>query len=218
MRPRSSFASVSAYRQTAALLAEYAVSLRPGKVRGAAAGDHDSPARRARASIGMTARQLRMHAEHVDLEDLPPLLDRDAPRSSLVIRFLRSRRAGRSARARVRPSRPSARRRRRWTRRPRARARRSRRDSFDLLAGAPGHGDAHACIRELARDRGADPTPAARDERDAVEAVRRHERSLPAPRGSRASTSPRDLARAHARAPRGGRSSRSASWAAPRRR
>src|SRR6185295_16544132 len=54
-------------------------------------------------------------------------------------------------------------------------------DDVYLCASAPCHGDAHAGIGELARDRGADPPPATCDEGNAVETVRRHERSLPVP-------------------------------------
>ena len=92
------------------------------------------------------------------------------------------------------------------------------RDSFDLLGGAPGDGHRHACIRELASDRGADPAPASGDERDAFERVSRHARSRRALRGSRAWRGRRDPRRARGPGRRDARPSRCASSAGPTRR
>ena len=84
----------------------------PGQVRGAAARDDDAPAPALEhARDDGAAGEVR--AEHVDLEHVPPVVDRHLPgRAVADCRCRRSRRAGRSARAPPRCVAPSARRRR----------------------------------------------------------------------------------------------------------
>ena len=154
-----------------------------------------------------------MHAEHVHLVHAPPLVDVELPLGRRVDpdAGIRDEQVDRPARLRRDPARDV------FTARDVADEREPAdlaRDRLDLLRRPPGDRDAHPRLGELPRDRGADPAAAARDQRDALQAVRRHVRSPPAPPGSRASRGRPDPRRARAPAPRAARSSRSASSAA----
>ena len=166
---------------------------------------------------GMTERAAEVHAEHVDL-----LARATTPPPAAPTSHRRGRRSPHCdeevdrSRALARSSPPSARRRRACDTSPvSASPSISAATALTCSARPPGDRDPHACVRELTSDRRADPAPASGDERDAFELVRRHVRSPPGLRGSRASTGHRDPARERARERRGARSSRCASSAGP---
>ena len=221
----SAAARVSAKRPSAALLGPYGVpsaivGTRDREVR-AAAADVDDPAaprarpcgrNRAAAEIRRRGRSPRTRAT------TPPVPPRGT--AGRCRRCLRCTRGGRSGRARVSVTlHPALDVLGAATTSPGEREPADLRgDGVDLLARASRHGDAHARVGELSRDRGADPATAARDERDSLEPVRRHARSPPATRGSRGSRGRPDRARALARGRLAGRSLRSASSAGRRRR
>ena len=183
------------------------------QVGGAARNVHDpaAPALDHRRREGAAA---EVDAEHVHLERPPPLLGR-------VLR----RRLGRSFDARVADEQVD----RPGFARPALHVFAARHVSderapadlgghrLDLLGRPPGHRDVHPGRRELAGDARADAAAAARDERrPSAELSRRHARSPPATRGSRARTGRPDPLRPRWPAPRGARSSPSASSAGRR--
>ena len=189
---------------------------RARQVRGAAARDHDAAAT-ALEHAGDDRRAAEMDAEHVRLEARSTTRRRRAARARAPPRRCRrSRRAGRSSPAWRDPARDvlSLRRRRR-----RARARRSR--SRPVSTWSAERAVTATVMPASASSRAIEapiPRPPPVTSATPSSAVRRHARSPPATRGSPASRGRPRPARAPSRAPRGGRSSRSASSAARRRR
>ena len=190
-------ASVSPKRQSAALLAEYDVFLEPGRYAAPDRREDDPSApaleharddargtrgtRRARSprARATTPSGSSSHAGvSLSLTDSPAFATRRSigPSSASVL----ATHSSTSSRRETSPTRAS----------PSI----SAATASTCSARPSGDGDRHPGVRELARDRRADPAAAARDERDAFELVRRHGRSPPGTPGSRESTGPRDPA------------------------
>ena len=182
---------------------------RPRQVGGAAAGDHDAPPAALEHPRNDRAAG-EVDAEHVRLEDAPPLVEVSLPRCVLA-----------EADAGVRDEQVDRIRRRdhpldvlplRDVADDRCPADLVR-DRLDLLGRPAGDGDVPAVAGELPGDVRADPAAASGDK-----CSRRHSRSPPGSRGSPRSRGRRDPRRARSRGRRAGRSWPSASSAAPRRR